>query len=68
MRVMKISPVWIRRRKSDRLRTTEQSRGFHENLADAARDWLGAFARHLLSERCQLLDLFVQHLELLSGV
>jgi hypothetical protein len=64
--MMKISPVWIRRGKCPPKNHRVVKRLF-ENLADPARDRLGAFARHLLSERCQLLDLFVQRLELLSA-
>jgi hypothetical protein len=30
---------------------TERSAGFFESLIDAARDWLGAFARNPLSQR-----------------
>src|SRR5580658_9602769 len=41
------------------------SRGFLEDLADAARYRLGTFSGHLVGKRCQLLALFAQHLELL---
>jgi len=42
-----------------------RSRGFLEDLADAARYRLGTFSGHLVGKRCQLLALFAQHLELL---
>src|ERR1700733_6904558 len=41
------------------------SRGFLEDLIDAARYRLGAFSGHLVSKRRQLLALFAQRLELL---
>ena len=46
----------------------ERSRGFLEGLIEAASDRLGALARDLLPECGQLLGLFAQPLELLSGV
>jgi hypothetical protein len=58
---------WLPQRMTRELRRG-RSRGFLESLADGARDRVGAFARHLLSERCELLELFAQHLELFPGV
>src|ERR1700692_100176 len=46
-------------------RRSGRSRGFLEDLVDAARYRLGAFSGHLVSKRRQLLALFAQHLELL---
>ena len=55
-------------RKWVRLGPMEWSRGVLENLAEASRDRLGTFPGHLLPERRQLLDLFVEHRGLLFGV
>src|SRR5580704_12702279 len=44
------------------------SRGFLEDLADAARYRLGAFSGHLMRKRCKLLALLAQRLELLVRV
>jgi len=44
------------------------SRGFLKSLIDTAGDRLGAFASHFLTQSCQVLGLFAQHLEFLSDV
>jgi hypothetical protein len=45
-----------------------RSRSFLESLVEAACDRTGTFVSELLSERCKLLDLFVENPELLSCV
>jgi hypothetical protein len=44
------------------------SRGFLKSLTDAPGDRFDTFASHLLTESCQILCLFAEYLELLSGV